>query len=93
MEGRLQPVGEEQEILDRDQLHQLQCALERFAEEEAPGLDKKLAGVFRLRFLEHESQKAAAGRLGIPRSTFISHERRLMKLLGAYLRRHLGEGR
>lgn len=93
MEGRLEPVGEEQGILDRDQARQLQAALERFAGQEVPGLDKRLADVFRLRFQEHLTQKSAASKLGIPRSTFISHERRLMKRLGAFLRRHLGEGR
>jgi len=90
MEGRLEPVGEEQGILDRDQARQLHAALGRFASEEAPDLDERTAGVFRLRFQEQITQKAAALRLGIPRSTFISYERRLMKRLGAYLRRHLG---
>ena len=93
LEGRLEPIQDEERLLARDQEEHLKRALELFSRERLPRLDQRLASVFRLRFQRHLSQKAAARELEIPRSTFINLERRLMKQLGAYLRRQLGERR
>jgi RNA polymerase sigma factor (sigma-70 family) len=93
LEGKLEPVEEEQGLLHRDQMRRLERALDRFAEEVLPKLTPKLAEVFRARYREpYRSRMDAAAVLGIPRTTLIDRETRLMRYLGRFLRRHLREG-
>jgi RNA polymerase sigma-70 factor (ECF subfamily) len=92
LEGKLEPVEEEQGLLHRDQVRRLERALDRFAEEVLPKLTPKLVEVFRARYREpYRSQIEAAAELGIPRTTLIDRETRLMRYLGRFLRRHLRE--
>jgi RNA polymerase sigma factor (sigma-70 family) len=86
LEGDLEPVDDEQRLLHRDQVRHLEQALERFARQELPGLGERLAQIFELRFRQRVSQKEGARVLGIPRTTFIDREQRLMKQLGRFLR-------
>lgn len=86
LEGELAPVDEEQGLLHRDQIKHLEQALERFARQVLPRLGEHLSQIFELRFRQHLSQKQGAGVLGIPRTTFIDREQRLMKHLGRFLK-------
>jgi len=90
LEGALEPVEEEASLLERDRARRLAAELERFAAEQLPGLDRRLAQVFDLRIVRRMSHMEAAAELGIPRTTLIDREGRLMKTLGHFLRRRLG---
>jgi RNA polymerase sigma factor (sigma-70 family) len=91
LEGKLEPIDEEAQLLQEDQARHLRAALDRFQAEHLEGLGPKLAQVFSLRFCEQLSQSEAARRLGIPRTTLIEREGRLLKRLGRFLQRELGE--
>jgi RNA polymerase sigma factor (sigma-70 family) len=87
LEGRLEPVDEEEGLLHRDQVAHLEAALQRFAAEVLPGLDRRLVPVFEQRYLQRRSQAEAARRLGLARTTLIDREQRLLRTLGPFLAR------
>lgn len=89
IEGQLEPVDEEEGLLHRDQVRHLEQALERFARQKLPALGEPLAQIFEIRFRQRVSQKQGARLLGIPRTTFIDREQRLMKHLARFLREAL----
>ena len=91
LDDALDPVEPEGSLLERDRARRLAEALERFAGLELPRLDRRLADVFQARFVERKSQLAAAATLGIPRTTLIDREARLMRRLRPFLARQLGE--
>ena len=87
LEGKLEPVDEEQGLLHRDQLRWLEQGLRAFATEALPSLGPRLGQVFELRFVERVSQVEAARRLGLARSTLMEREQKLVGKLGRFLRR------
>ena len=90
LEGKLDPVDEEEGFLHRDQAAKLAEALDRFAEEVLPDLKPKLRDLFHARFRSpFQSQMQAAAKLGIPRTTLIDREAKLMKDLSRFLRHKL----
>jgi RNA polymerase sigma factor (sigma-70 family) len=91
LDGALEPVEPEGSLLERDRARRLAEALERFAGLELPRLDRRLADVFQARFVERRNQLAAAAALGIPRTTLVDREARLMRRLRPFLARQLGE--
>lgn len=89
LEGKLEPVDEEQGLIHRDQLARLEAALEGFAAEVLPELDERQASIFEQRYVQRRSQVEAAQRLGLARTTLIDGEQRLLRRLGPYLARRL----
>ena len=88
LEGKLEPIDEEQSLLHRDQLDHVKQSLEAFSGQVLPKLNRKLAEVFRLRFTEGLSQTEAAQRLGVPRSTLGDREQRLLAHLTRFVCRY-----
>ena len=95
LDGALEPVEEEESLLDRDQRRQIRAALARFAELELPRIDRDggLGELLRLRFEEGRTQVEAAAALGLPRTTLIEREQRLMRHLARFFRRQIAGGR
>ena len=85
LEGKLEPIDDEQSLLHRDQLDHVKQSLEAFSGQVLPKLNRKLADVFRLRFTEGLSQTEAAQRLGVPRSTLGDREQRLLAHLNRFV--------
>lgn len=93
IEGSMEPIDEEGSILHRDQRERLQEALASFAEEVLPTLDENLARIYELRIQEQHTPAEAVQALGIPRTTFISREQKLMDRLIRYVALKLKERR
>lgn len=87
LEGRLEPVAEEEALLHEDQVRRLNEAMEQFSTEVLPRCGEGLARVFDARFRCWLDQTEAARKLGIPRTTLIHREQRLLRRLGPFLKR------
>jgi RNA polymerase sigma factor (sigma-70 family) len=90
IDGLLEPIDEELVLLDRDEAERLQRALERFEQQVLPTMGKTMAEIFKLRFRQGLSQVETAERAGVPRTTLISREQRLVGQLGRFLKKALG---
>ncbi len=93
LEGRLEPVVDEEDMIHEDQVRHLREAMDRFSEEVLPRCDERLAEVFELRFRRWLGQTTAARELQIPRTTLIHREQSLMRRLGPFLRRVFSKDR
>ena len=87
LEGKLEPVGEEETLLHLDQVRRLNEAMEQFTREVLPRCGEDLARVFEVRFRSWLGQTEAARELNIPRTTLIHREQRLLRRLGPFLKR------
>lgn len=90
LEGALDPIDVESELLKADQMKTLERLLhDFFATTFTTPKSHDLANVFVLRFQEHLPQHEAAKRLGIPPTTLIRREAQIMKKLQLFLKRQL----
>jgi RNA polymerase sigma-70 factor (ECF subfamily) len=87
LEGMLPPVEEEEGLLHRDQVRQLELALAEFEAQLLPALDARLAEAYRLRIGARLPQTEAARRAGVARATFVEREQRMLRALGRFLAR------